>query len=108
MELWPRAWAGAQPTASVLDSPVSLPSPRGELLLIDLTTRKERTIAQGRFDDLRLSPRRTYVEAVRARERVVPRSDESTGYRPYERYEATVFRAEDLPQLSFVSEVGSE
>ncbi len=57
---WTKAWKGQEPTASVLDSgvPVVIDNrPQGQLLIIDVTTRTERTIATGAsFGQFVLSP----------------------------------------------------
>src|SRR5258708_10285542 len=45
---WAKAWRGQESTASVLDSGVPSVTdnrPQGELLIIDVTTKKERTIS---------------------------------------------------------------
>lgn len=99
-ELWPKAWRGRKATSSVLESPASPEPASGELLIADLRSHETRSVADGRFDDLRLSPRQSYVEALRAREQVLPTKDEPMEFRPYERYEVVLFRTASLLQDS--------
>lgn len=95
-EFWPKAWRGREATSSVLESPASPMPASGELLLVDLQSQETRSVADGRFSALHLSPRHGYVQALRARERVLPKKEESMAFRPYERHEVILFRTADL------------
>ena len=72
---WPKAWAGTESTANVLDSGV--PSnfaerPKGALLLVDVQKGTRQVIAEGEFDSLTISPDKHYVAALETLDVVQP------------------------------------
>lgn len=68
MREWPKAWAGREPTASVLDSGVVEPfaeRAQGALVRVNAVTGEERVIARGLFRDLRAAPDGRHVAFFR-------------------------------------------
>ncbi|MDQ6778407.1 MAG: hypothetical protein M3071_19795, partial [Actinomycetota bacterium] len=68
MREWPKAWAGRDSTASVLDSGTHPPfdeRPQGELLLVDVISGRERSVMRGFFRDLRIAPDRRHIAFLR-------------------------------------------
>lgn len=68
MREWPKAWAGLQATASVLDSGRSQPfgeRPQGALVRVNAVTGVEQVVTTGLFRDLRAAPDRRHVAFFR-------------------------------------------
>jgi dipeptidyl aminopeptidase/acylaminoacyl peptidase len=78
MRAWPKAWAGQEVTASVLQSgvPVDLSErPQGQLLLIDAASGTNRVVANGIIQEVTASPDRRLVAFLLAVDVYRPRPE---------------------------------
>lgn len=78
MREWPRAWAGLEPTGSVLDSGTLEPfaeRPQGALVCVNAATGMERVITSGLFRDLRAAPDGRHVAFFRQVDVLRPHPD---------------------------------
>ena len=83
MREWPKAWAGAESTRSVLESGSHQPfdeRPQGELMLVDADTGREDAVLRGSCRELRVSPDKRHVALLRQRGVWRPQAGEKIGW----------------------------
>ncbi len=108
MRQWPKAWKGAEPTGSVLDSGSSAPfdeRPQGELLLVDAANGEQRTIMRGLFRALRIAPDRGHVAFFRQVDVIRPEATRKLALADLQRYRLGIVTAEGELVASGIEEV---
>src|SRR5580704_1577590 len=91
---WPKAWAGKESTASVLESGV--PSgfdkrKKDALVFIDTSRGTSQTVAEGMFGDLTLSPDKRYLAAMERADILQPTPDRLLVHILEDRHELALF-----------------
>ena len=100
IDLWQRAWAGKEPTATELRSGTLLAEtpqhPNGQLIYFNLDDDTKRTFGSGRFNTLQLSPNGKYLAVLRDRGRVKPHVDAPlASYEPLSVKDVVVYDADN-------------
>lgn len=94
-ELWPKAWAGDHPTASVLYSGSDLPAPHpplGRLLKFDLANGRPTTISRGNYTGISSSIQHRSIAAFELVETVTPEPGKRLPNRNPSMYRLVVFQ----------------